>query len=198
MVAPDRRAVSPRAAGAEYEEELRFHMEMREERNAEEGMGTGEARRAARVRFGNPEVLRERISEVDLMLFPQTVWQDLRFGARMLARQAGFTAGAVFALAVGIGMNTATFTAYRAFFERKLDARDPATMVNLALIEHNGTTEPKFSYPDYEAYRDHIHSFSGVIRCEHATVPAEWQFIAMAGRFAGRSNGAAARGAGER
>jgi predicted permease len=147
----------------EYDEELRFHLAMREQRNLDQGMATGEARRAARVRFGNPAVLRERMREVDLMLFPQTVWQDLRFGARMLARHAGTTAVAVFALAVGIGINTAAFTAYRAFFERKLDARDPGTMVNLAVIEHNGATEPKFSYPDYEMYRDHLRSFSGVI-----------------------------------
>jgi macrolide transport system ATP-binding/permease protein len=147
----------------EYDDELRFHLEMREQRNVDEGMGEGEARRAARVRFGNPAVLRERMREVDLMLFPQTVWQDLRVGARMLVRNAGTTVVAVFALAVGIGMNTAAFTAYRAFFERKLDARDPGTMVNLAVIEHNGATNPNFSYPDYEAYRDQVRSLGEVI-----------------------------------
>jgi predicted permease len=147
----------------DLEEELRFHLEMREQRNVDEGMGQVEARRAARVRFGNPVVLRERMREVDLMLFPQTVAQDVRFGLRTMARNPGFTFVAVFALAVGIGINTAAFTAYRAFFERKLDARDPGALVNLALIQHDGTTVPRFSYPDYEAYRDDVHSFSGVI-----------------------------------
>lgn len=148
---------------SEYDEELRFHLAMREQRNVEQGMAPTEARRAAWVRFGNPAVWRERMREIDVMLFPQTVMQDVRFGTRMLLRHAGFTAVAVFALAVGIGINTAAFTAYRAFFERKLDARDTGTMVNVALIEHNGATEPEFSYPDYEVYRDHVHSFSGVI-----------------------------------
>ncbi len=103
------------------------------------------------------------MSEVDLMILPQTVMQDLRFGARVLLRNAGFTAVALFALAVGIGINTAAFTAYQAFFERKLDAHDPGSMVNLVLIKHTGETEPLFSYPDYEAYRDDARSLSGVI-----------------------------------
>ena len=149
---------------SDFEEELQFHLSMREQRNVEQGMPNAEARRSARVRFGNPTVWRERMREIDLMTFPQTVMQDLRFGCRMLLRNAGFTAIAAFALAVGIGLDTAAFTAYQAFFERKLDARTiPLSMVNLALIEHTGATASIFSYPDYEIYRDHVRSFSGVI-----------------------------------
>ena len=148
---------------ADYDEELRFHLDMREQRNVEQGLAHVEARRAARVRFGNPAVLRERMREIDLMLLPQTVWQDLRFGARMLARNPGFAFVAVFVLSVGIGMNTAAFTAYQAFFARQLDAVDPGSMVNLAVVEHSGATNPNFSYPDYEAFRDQLRGFSGVI-----------------------------------
>ncbi len=148
---------------SDFEEELQFHLSMREQRNAEQGMSNAEARRSARLRFGNPTLWRERMREIDLMTFPQTVMQDLRFGCRMLLRNAGFTAIAAFALAVGIGLDTAAFTAYQAFFERKLDARSPLSMVNLALIEHTGATASIFSYPDYETYRDHVRSFSGVI-----------------------------------
>jgi len=93
--------------------------------------------------------------------------QDLRYGARMLRRNIGFTAVAVLALALGIGVNTAAFTAYKAFFNRPLDAHDPKRVVNIALIPHSGAIEAFFSYPDYESYRDQLHSFSGVIA--HAT-----------------------------
>jgi MacB-like periplasmic core domain len=89
--------------------------------------------------------------------------QDVRFGTRLLLRRIGFTSVAVFALSVGIGINTAAFTAHKAFFARRLDARDPDRMVNLAVLRHTGTTWASFSYPDYEAYRDHVRSFSGVI-----------------------------------
>jgi macrolide transport system ATP-binding/permease protein len=147
----------------ELDEELEFHLAMREERNIEQGMPVAEAQRAARLRFGNPVLWRERMSEIDLMLLPQTVLQDVRYGIRMLLRNAGFTIVAVVALALGIGVNTTIFTAYKAFFASPLDARDPGKMVNLALILQSGLTTPHFSYSDYQAYRDGLHLFSGVI-----------------------------------
>jgi predicted permease len=147
----------------EVEEELEFHLAMREQLNVKEGIPQTEARRDARVRFGNPSMWRERVREIDLMTFPQTVLQDLRYGLRMLSRNIGFTVVAVLALALGIGVNTAAFTAYKAFFDRPLDAHDSKRMVNIALIPHSGAIEAFFSYPDYEAYRDQLHSFSGVI-----------------------------------
>lgn len=97
------------------------------------------------------------------MILPETVLQDLRYGARMLYRNLGFTAVAILALSLGIGVNTAVFTAYKAMVARPLDARDPGEMVNLALVRDSDAREFTFSYPDYEAYRDSAHSFSGVI-----------------------------------
>jgi len=151
----------------DVEEEIEFHLSMREQWNVEQGTPQAEARRAARLQFGNPSVLREQMSEIDLMTFPLTVLQDLRYGARLLRRNIGFTVVAVLALALGIGVNTAAFTAYKAFFNRTLDAHDPQRMVNIALMPRSGAIEAFFSYPDYEAYRDQLHSFSGVIA--HAT-----------------------------
>ncbi len=151
----------------DLEEELEFHLSMREQLNVEQGMAQAEARREARRRFGNPSLWRERMSEIDLMILPQTVFQDLRYAARMLGRNTGFTIVAVLALAIGIGVNTAAFTAYKAFFERSLDGRNSGEMVNIALTLrsdiHSGDIEPFFSYPDYQAYRDQARSFSGLI-----------------------------------
>ena len=93
----------------------------------------------------------------------ESLVQDLRYGARTLLRTGRFTAVAIAALAIGIGVNTAVFTVYKAFIVRPLDARDPASMVNLALRLHSGATSARFSYPDYEAYRDRLESLSGVI-----------------------------------
>ena len=93
----------------------------------------------------------------------ETFLQDLRFGARTLRRDLGFSAVSVLALALGIGVNTVVFTAYKAFVARPLDARDPDTLVNISLHLQSGATTARFSYPDYEAYRDGLRSFSGVI-----------------------------------
>ncbi len=97
----------------EFDEELHFHLAMREQRNLDAGMTPSDARRKARLRFGNPAVWRERMREIDVLLLPQTVWQDLRFGARLLLRDLGFTTLAIVALAIGIGVNTAAFTRTR-------------------------------------------------------------------------------------
>ena len=81
----------------------------------------------------------------------------------MLSRNLAFTLVAALALALGIGINTAVFTAYKAMVARPLDAHNPGKMLNVALIRHSGVIDPMFSYLDYEAYRDHLHCFSGVI-----------------------------------
>ncbi len=97
------------------------------------------------------------------MILPDSVFQDLRYAARMLYRNGGFTAVAILALALGIGVNTAVFTGYKAMVARPIDARNPREMVNIALMRHSGAAEFNFSYPDYEAYRDSAHSFNGLI-----------------------------------
>lgn len=147
----------------DLEDELTFHLTMREQRNVERGMAHAEAHRDARRRFGNPVVWRERMSEIDLMLLPETILQDLRYGARTLFRNFGFTAVAIFALALGIGVNTTAFTFYKAMFTRSLDAHDPGRMVDISLIHQSGNSEYDLSYPDYQDYRSNLHSFSGII-----------------------------------
>src|ERR1700687_2631600 len=104
------------------------------------------------------------------MILPETVFQDLRYGVRMLSRNAGSTVVTVLALAIGIGVNSAVFTAYKAMVARPLDARVPTEMVNLALMRDSSATDYTFSYPDYEAYRDSVHSFSGLIAFRPARV----------------------------
>jgi len=104
------------------------------------------------------------------MVLPETLLRDLRYALRMLSRNAGSTVVTVLALALGIGVNTAVYTCYKAMVARPLDARAPAEMVNLALSRDSGATDYTFSYPDYEAYRDSLHSFSGLIAFRFARV----------------------------
>src|SRR5229473_3505776 len=104
------------------------------------------------------------------MILPETVLHDLQYGVRMLSRNAGSTVVTVLSLALGIGINTAVFTGYKAMVARPLDARAPAEMINIALIRDSGAADYSFSYPDYEAYRDSVHSFSGLIAFRPATV----------------------------
>ena len=147
----------------ELGEGLAPRVALREEGNIEQGMPAAKVQRAARLRFGNPVLWRARISEIDLMLLPQTIFQDVKYGLRMSLRNAGFTMVAVVALALGIGVNTTLFAAYKVFFASPVDARNSNEMVDLALLLHSGATASYFSYSDYQAYRDGLHLLDGVI-----------------------------------
>lgn len=93
--------------------------------------------------------------------------QDVIYGLRMLRRNPGFTNVAVFALGLGIGVNSAVFTAYKTMVARPIQARDPGRMVNLALRRGSGAIDYTFSYPDYETVRNSAHSFTGLIATKH-------------------------------
>src|SRR4051812_17662096 len=88
---------------ADIEEELRSHLEMAAEDAERVGMSPEEARLAARRRFGNELLIRERTAEADIALALDDVWRDLRHAFRQLGRAPAFTATAVVTLALGIG-----------------------------------------------------------------------------------------------
>ncbi|MGH9850295.1 MAG: ABC transporter permease [Blastocatellia bacterium] len=92
----------------------------------------------------------------------QTLWQDLRYGARMLMKQPGFTLIAVLTLALGIGVNTALFTIYDAFVLKPLPLNDAQSVVTMRGVGPDGSSSQVFSYPDYVDYRDRITTLDGL------------------------------------
>ena len=98
------------------------------------------------------------------------MWQDIRFGARMLAKHPGFTMIAVLTLALGIGANTAIFSLVSQVLLRRLPVQNPSELVILRSpgpttghVWSDGDEAQSFSYPMYKGLRDTNSVFSGML-----------------------------------
>jgi putative ABC transport system permease protein len=143
----------------EMDAELRFHIEAFAEDLIRSGVPHQEALRRARIEFGGIERAKEECRDARGVNFISSLIQDLRFGLRMLRKNPGFTAVAFSTLALGIGVNTAVFTAFDALALRPRPVKDPENLVAVFRTAP-GDARGRFSYPDYIYFRDHSKSFS--------------------------------------
>lgn len=133
-------------------EEIRAHVDLLTENKIKQGLPPAEARRAALVELGGVEQVTESVREVRQGRVLEDLWQDARYAARSLRKHPGFTAVAIFTLALGIGANTAIFSVINAVLLRPLPYRDADRLV--VLTETIAERPIGVSYPNVVDWRN--------------------------------------------
>ena len=131
----------------ELDDELRTYLESSVEARVRAGMTPEDARRAARVELGSIEAVKDQTRGVGWEATVEQAWRDVRYGARTLRRSPTFAAVVVLTLTLGIGANTAIFSAVNAIMLRTLPVAHPEELISLEALYPDGA-EP-FSYAAY-------------------------------------------------
>ncbi|MGC2527565.1 MAG: ABC transporter permease [Candidatus Acidiferrum sp.] len=140
--------------------ELRFHLEKQLPDYIASGMPPEEARRRAHLDFGGLESIKQQTRESRRGNSLETFFQDLSHGARLLKKSPFLTAIIVITLALGIGVNTAIFSALNGWLLRPLPVRAPEQIVVLAFSQQHAGSN--FSFPDFVDFCKQSEAFSDV------------------------------------
>jgi predicted permease len=186
----------------EIDEELNSHIEMRAADNIAAGMSPEEARRDARLKFGNPTAVREKVSGIDVALNLDIFFKDLQYAFRKLRKSPGFAITVILILALGIGANAAVFSIVDAVLLRPLPYKNANRLVVVWQTDaaHRGTGAWFNPYREYEEWQRGSRSFEKLAAMSWATsgktllwhgkpislfaLPASTDFFSMLGAHA--------------
>jgi predicted permease len=150
--------------GRELDEELTGFLEMATEEKIKSGMSREDARREVRLEMGSPEVAKDIVGAAGWESLVETSWQDLRFAARMLRKNPGFTTVAVLTLALGIAANTTVLSWISTTLLNPIPgAAHTSDLVTVMRGDRTDHPTPPFSYPDLRDLSERTQTFSGLL-----------------------------------
>lgn len=147
---------------ADLEEEMRLHLELRQQEQLASGVPADEAQAAARRRFGNTTYLKEESRIAWGWEWLENLGQDARYGLRMLRKSRGFSAVAVLTMALGIGATTAIFSVVDATLLRPLPYPEPEQLVSIeddlpgVGARDVGMSEPEWQDLEHSGIFEHV------------------------------------------
>jgi len=154
----------------ELDEELNGFLEMAAEEKMKQGINRQDAHRSVRLEQGSAEMTKQAVRSAGWESVLEVCWQDLRFGARMLRKNPGFTAVAVLTLAMGIGANSALFSILDAVLIRPLPYPHAERLVKADTYNlKSGDFYSKTSYPDFMDWTEQNHFFYRLAAYEEKT-----------------------------
>jgi predicted permease len=148
-------------------QEVQAYLDLVIEMKIKEGLKPEDARRAAVIEMGGVEQVKERVREVRMGQTLETIWQDLRYGIRMLVKNRGFTCAAVLTLALGIGANMAIFQLIDAVRLRRLPVKAPQELAEVRMADMKAARggrarSPSVTNPIWEQIRERQQAFSAI------------------------------------
>ena len=156
------RVMCVRRTRDEFDAELESHVAMHIEDGMRAGLSPEEARRQALIKLGGQEQARQAYRERETLPWLKDLLHDMRYGARMMTRNKGFSAVAIVTLAIAIGATTTAFSWINAVLLQPLSGvAEPNRLVTLESVTPNGDWVPN-SYPDFIDFRDKLKLFDGI------------------------------------
>ena len=152
----------------EIDEELRGYLHAAVNEKMRRGMSRQEAVRAARIEMGGAESVKEQVWAATWESVVETLWQDLKFGLRLLRFNSSFAGAAILSLALGIGANTAIFQLLDAVRMRTLPVKNPQELARVAIDHRKGASGhftsrySDLTYAMWEQIRSQQQGFSNI------------------------------------
>ena len=144
----------------ELDDELRFHLEMKQQELESRGVDGATAAASARRALGNLPLTRDDVRDVWIAPWLRSAAQDVRLAGRLLLKERGFTLAVVVVLGVGMALTGAMYTVVNAILFGSLPGDDGARIVSLGTRDAQGRTAG-VSLADFEDWRDGNETFDG-------------------------------------